>query len=148
MCIINHWLDNWECFMNARLASQGLGPSVCGAQSSTPFTCQEGESRKSLWPFPLCLINARMQRLIWKCFFSHCFSFPNNSAEMRKQTFRVLLRSPRPPSAAAVSRCRASALAAWRTSRCWRPSWGPVPTATSSMWWTPGPRSAHCEKHP
>lgn len=28
MCIINHWPGNWECFMDARSASQGLGPSV------------------------------------------------------------------------------------------------------------------------
>lgn len=55
MCILNHWLDNWECFMNARSASQGLGPSVCGEQSSAPVTSREGGSHKSLWPFPLCL---------------------------------------------------------------------------------------------
>lgn len=80
-------------------------------------------------------------------FFSICH-FPINLPETRKQTFRVLLHSPRPPSAAAVSRCQVSVLAAWRTSRCWRPSWGPIPTVIFCMWWTPDPRSACCEKQP
>lgn len=112
--------------------------------------CQEGESHRSLWPFPLCPITARMQLINMKCFFSPStiFHFPNNSSETRTLTSRVLLRFPRPPSAAAVSHCRVSALAAWRTSRCWRPSWGPIPTVTSCMWWTPAPRSAHCETQP
>lgn len=48
MCTINHWLDNWECFMNARSASQGLGPSVWSPVH------QEGESHEGLWPFPFC----------------------------------------------------------------------------------------------
>lgn len=87
---------------------------------------------------------------MWKrpFYISLFFKFRHNSPEMRKQTLRLLLRSPRPPSAAAVSRCRVSALAAWRTSRCWRPSWGPIPAVTSCMWWTPGPRLAHCENQP
>lgn len=114
------------------------------------FTCKEGESPKSLWAFPSCLINTRMKLINMKMpfLFFAVFHFRHNSPEMRKQTLRVLLRSPRPPSAAAVSRCRVSALAAWRTSRCWRPSWGPISAVTSCMWWTPGPRSAHCEKQP
>lgn len=134
---------------------QGQLPRVEGrvcvdARAPLRFMCKEGESPESLWAFPSCLINKRMKLINMKMpfLFFAVFHFRHNSPKMRKQTLRLLLRSPRPPSAAAVSRCRVSALAAWRTSRCWRPSWGPIPAVTSCMWWTPGPRSAHCEKQP
>lgn len=53
MCIINHWLDNWECLMNARLASQGSGPSVCGAQRSAPVHVSGGRIMQESLTFSL-----------------------------------------------------------------------------------------------
>lgn len=53
MCIINHWPDNWECFMNARSASQGFGPSVRGGQSSTPVRVSGGRIAQESVSFSL-----------------------------------------------------------------------------------------------
>lgn len=109
--------------MNARSASQGLGPCVCGAQSSAPVQVSEERIKQESLTFSLVSNKGKNAVDEYEnAFFFTIFHFLNNSPEMRKQTFRVLLRSPRPPSAAAVSHCRVSALAAWRTSRCWRPS--------------------------
>lgn len=76
-----------------------------------------------------------------------CFLLKKKSSEVRVQLKKVdilfwglNLFSCRLPSVGAASLCQVSALAAWKTSRCWRPSWGPIPAATSCMWWTPGLR--------
>lgn len=53
MCIIHYWLDNWEGFVNARSASQGLGPCVCGAQSSAPVQVSEGRITQESLTFSL-----------------------------------------------------------------------------------------------
>lgn len=68
MCIINHWLDNWECFMDARSASQGLGPSVLSPELrfGSSVGGGGGESHESLRPFPSCPINARMRPINMK----------------------------------------------------------------------------------
>lgn len=49
----------------------------------------------------------------------------------------------RPRYVAAVSLFLASVLAAWRTSKCCRPSWSLILAADSCMLWTQDPRSVH-----
>lgn len=81
-----------------------------------------------------------------------CFLLTNNNNKKKTSEVWVQLKkvdilfwglnlfSCRLPSVGAASLCQVSALAAWKMSRCWRPSWGPIPAATSCMWWTPGLR--------
>lgn len=170
---INPQPDSWECFMSVRSASQGSGPAW-GAQFVQRGSALVKEGRlaqqQSLGLSPVAIKwrlfgwylieieNAGKEKALWMCILpdSHILDFLYFSMSSKviilkvwgEKTFlfeaECLLPPPRLPSAAAVSPCQVSALDAWRTSRCWRPSWGPIPTATSCMWWTPGLRWALC----
>lgn len=126
MCIINHGLDNWECFMNARSASQALGPSVWSPEH------QEGESHEGFWPFPFCLINARMQLIDMKWSSSATmFHFRNNAPEMTNiAEWRFVLPGRHLPQQSAAVWFQRSLLGGWTDAgghlEVQSPQWLPV----------------------